>query len=429
MENLADIEALALKCHSEESKSYISEAMQCYKAGAYRAAIVNTWIAVVYDLIDKIRELKLAGSNPAEELYQQYEKYLDQLEQGNSQGIKSAIEFERNIVDLCRAKLQFFDPSQYTDLQRLQQDRHRSAHPSFQKAGVPYRPSAEQARLHIRNAVVHVLSMPPVQGKEALAELKTLVNSQYFPTEVDKAVEQFKGSALKRPTSALITGFIDQLFFSYINDDRTISYKTLIAMKALFEMHPDIVEQRLSKLLNGQCHKISDENFYMFVSLVSSIKPTWYWLETPAKDKIISYLTNISADLAVLQFPQFFEIPDLSELLKQRICNLHLAPLSFAARHSNIGENIKEELKGRGFELLSQSLSWAETNAVFSDVIFPLFDILNKDDAIRVLEMHHKEGGDIMGSHGFKTFVKKVYESRLLSKDEINNLLGYQEIA
>lgn len=38
-EALSDIEALALKCRSEQSKDYIAEALFCYKSGAYRACI------------------------------------------------------------------------------------------------------------------------------------------------------------------------------------------------------------------------------------------------------------------------------------------------------------------------------------------------------------------------------------------------------
>ena len=67
-EMLADIEALSLKCRSEQSKEYISEALHCYKSGAYRAAIVTTWIALVFDLIDKIRELSIAGDANSKEL-------------------------------------------------------------------------------------------------------------------------------------------------------------------------------------------------------------------------------------------------------------------------------------------------------------------------------------------------------------------------
>ncbi len=74
VESLADIEALILKCNSDRSKSFISEATKCYRAGAYRAAIVSTWIAIVFDLTDKIRELALSGDGEAKVLSDKYGK-------------------------------------------------------------------------------------------------------------------------------------------------------------------------------------------------------------------------------------------------------------------------------------------------------------------------------------------------------------------
>ena len=153
VESLADIEALILKCNSDRSKSFISEATKCYRAGAYRAAIVSTWIAIVFDLTDKLRELALSGDGEAKVLSDKYERYVEEIERGNLQGVNKALEFEREILSVCKDKLGFFDQQQFIDLTRLKEDRHRCAHPTFQKVGIPFEPSAEQARLHIRNAI------------------------------------------------------------------------------------------------------------------------------------------------------------------------------------------------------------------------------------------------------------------------------------
>lgn len=215
LESLADIEALYIRCRSEQSKRYVAEAIRCYRSSAYRAAIVSTWIAVVFDLIEKIRELAVWGDASAKALEHRYETYVSQIHQGNSQGIKNASEFERTIIEICRDDLHFFDAHQYVDLVRLREDRHRCAHPSFQRVGIPYDPSAEHARMHIRNAVIHVLAQPPVQGKAALTELKTLVSSAYFPVDGQKAIAQLENSGLKNATEALVRGFVDQLIFGF----------------------------------------------------------------------------------------------------------------------------------------------------------------------------------------------------------------------
>jgi len=108
-ESLADIESLVLRCNSEQSREHMTEAIRCYGAGAYRAAIVSTWIAIVFDLIDKIRELSVSGDAKAEDIEKQFETYMKQIEEGNEQGVKKALEFERDILATCKDKLQFFD--------------------------------------------------------------------------------------------------------------------------------------------------------------------------------------------------------------------------------------------------------------------------------------------------------------------------------
>ena len=54
---LIDLDELVAECPDPRSRKYIRESVQCYKAGAYRAAVVACWIAVAFDLVDKIREL------------------------------------------------------------------------------------------------------------------------------------------------------------------------------------------------------------------------------------------------------------------------------------------------------------------------------------------------------------------------------------
>jgi len=97
-DSLVDIETLMLRCRADRAREYVQEAILCYRAGAYRSAIVNSWIAVVFDLIDKVRELALTGDAAAVAINGQYEIYLAQIEAGNDQGIKNALEFERGIV-------------------------------------------------------------------------------------------------------------------------------------------------------------------------------------------------------------------------------------------------------------------------------------------------------------------------------------------
>ncbi len=91
----------------------------------------------MFDLIDKIRELAVSGDAVARNLESQFQTYVDQINDGNQQGVAKALEFEREILHECRDKLRFFDQQQLVDLNRLREDRNRCAHPSFQQVGLP----------------------------------------------------------------------------------------------------------------------------------------------------------------------------------------------------------------------------------------------------------------------------------------------------
>ncbi|ENV52103.1 hypothetical protein L292_1654 [Acinetobacter junii CIP 107470 = MTCC 11364] len=73
---LSDLDELVLKCRDQKAKSYIREAVACYKAGAFRSAIVSTWIAVSFDILDKLKELSLAGDKEAERQIESFDKAL-----------------------------------------------------------------------------------------------------------------------------------------------------------------------------------------------------------------------------------------------------------------------------------------------------------------------------------------------------------------
>lgn len=157
---LADLDELVLRCRDERAKEYIGEAVACYRAGAYRA-IISTWIAVAFDIIDKIRELYFGGDKAAEELTERF----DAITRDND--LTRALQFERDLLENARDKFELISSQEFSDLERLQQDRHRCAHPSRTASMEVFTPSPELARAHIRSAIDHLLQHEPAQGKAA----------------------------------------------------------------------------------------------------------------------------------------------------------------------------------------------------------------------------------------------------------------------
>lgn len=135
--SLEDLDELTLRCRDERARAYIAEAVSSYRAGAFRSAIVATWIAVCFDVIEKLRELSLAGDKEAE-------KFVQDLEVIRRSGdIKQALTFERELLEIAKNKFELISPLEYIDLERLQADRNRCAHPSLTSDDKAYTPSAE----------------------------------------------------------------------------------------------------------------------------------------------------------------------------------------------------------------------------------------------------------------------------------------------
>jgi hypothetical protein len=419
--NLSDIEEISLKCRSEQSRDYIAESIKCYKAGAHRASIVNTWIAIVFDLIDKIRELSLSGDNVAKDLEIKYESYIKQIEEGNGQGIKCALEFERNILDTCKNKLQFFDRQQFVDLCRLREDRHRCAHPSFQKIGEPYNPSAEQARLHLRNAIVYVLSQPPVQGKAALVELITMVSSSYFPTEKAPVLTLLKSSALSSAQDSLVRNFIDKLIFGFFEDANLLYAKpqALSAIEACYEMYPDITETRLRKQMCKISNELSDEKYKYFVASIALLPFSWSLIESASKNKIIQYIQKSPGSEVIKIIKRLSNIPELKDHISDRINELSQTDITNAISKHNIGELAINA----AIRFLSNSRSFDKTNEIFDNIIMPLFEKLSKPIFQEIICLPTTSSADMIGATSYKRFIEKLRSKNIFSDEELNNLL------
>lgn len=183
--DIEDVDTLISLCRDEKTKLLFAEAIACYKAGALRAAIVATWIAVVFDFIAKFRELELTGDKNATSFLTELERMY--VEKDAQKAIRLAQDFERTILDTAKNQFELLSSHHYRDLSRLYEDRHRCAHPSMHSLEEPYQPTEELVRSHLRNAVTCLLQHPPVQGKAAEERIWADIRSEYFPSTIQEA--------------------------------------------------------------------------------------------------------------------------------------------------------------------------------------------------------------------------------------------------
>jgi hypothetical protein len=116
---VSDLDQLVLRCRDPKARSHLGEAVTCLKSGAFRAAIVVIWVAVVHDLLAKFEQLALAGDKNAQARLDEFRRIV------RAGDVRASLDFERSILDIARADFELLAPLAHVDLSRLRDDRHR----------------------------------------------------------------------------------------------------------------------------------------------------------------------------------------------------------------------------------------------------------------------------------------------------------------
>lgn len=356
---LSDLDELVLKCRDQKAKSYIREAVACYKAGAFRSAIVSTWIAVSFDILDKLKELSLAGDKEAERQVESFDKARRIGDVANS------LKFEREILAVCRDKLELISPVEFIDLDRLQEDRNRCAHPSMTSDGEVFNPSAELARMHIRSAVEHLLQYPPAQGKYALDSLTSEVESEYFPTDVKKAVVAFESSPLKKARESLIRNFTVVLLKKLINDARDYKeiYRISTALNAIGLIHREPYRDTLTEKLSSIVRSLGTEKLDRIIPLISHVEDSWSYFEADIRQKLQTYVENLPKE-NIDDIDVFLSIVYLKSFAEKRLRKATRAELD-----EPLFFTVPLQVSDRIIELYSESRNFDQANNFASTVI------------------------------------------------------------
>ncbi|WP_338461250.1 hypothetical protein VZH09_09260 [Synechococcus elongatus IITB7] len=408
---LSDLDELVLKCRDQKAKEYIGEAVACYKAGAFRSAIVATWIAVVFDILEKLQELSLSGDAEAKKLVQ----YFEEAQSKNN--VAELLKFEKAILSNCRDKLELISTIEFDALKRLQEDRNSCAHPSMKTYDEVFSPPAELARMHIRSAVEYLLQHPPAQGKYALNLLLSEVNSEYFPTDVAKAVIALERSPLKKARDSLTKNFILVLLERLIND--TLQYKEIYritsALKAVEVIHQMQYRSTLENKLSIILRKLDDEQLTRIPVLIGSIKGFWSYLEADLQQKIESYVENLPQE-HLSDLETFLSVNELRNAAQRRLKKTTRTDISRYFLLTSTPE-IREQI----VYLYSDSKSYEEANS-FAPTVIEYAPIYSKGQIQKIINSCSKNT-QIKDSHTVNAVIEALRKNKNLTGSELDQML------
>jgi hypothetical protein len=365
-----DLDELVLLCRNDNAKSFISEAISCYKVGAYRQCIVATWIAVVYDIIHKLQELDLTGDKKARRKLEAYEQILQDGD------IRKALIFENSILDLAKDEFELLSVLEHSDLARIKEDRNRCAHPALNRIDEVYQPSAELARTHIRNGVLHLLQHPPVQGKAALGKIINEYRSDFFPTNVDNAKVYFQQGPLSRPRDSLVKNFTIVLIKEFLNEELNSKKEKqcLAALIALREMHRELVENTFRERLNDIMFSVDDNFILHCIKFLFGITDTWQYLAENTRQKLQIYIEEMPHEDLFPGILMSKTIPDLEENSRARLEQLTTEQVAHYLEF-NLDD---EEIKNLAIERYLQSPSFGTANSLARELILPFLHSFTK---------------------------------------------------
>lgn len=424
---LYDLDDLVSICKDFDSKSYINEAVNCYKNGSYRACIVNTWIALVFDLTKKIHELYESGVQEARQYKDQFNKAMTELH--NKANPIEIQKFEKGILDVAKT-LQLIDIYQYEDLKRLYEDRNRCAHPSFNLEREPYLPSAEQSRLHLRNTIEYVLSKKPIQGQLAIEIFNRYIDSDSFPSEYNKIKKQFQIQGLdKIPKKTLIT-IINSIFFEKLKPRSggvlPSNFDNLIlSVKAFIEFRSSDIYEKVYDCINIILNKSNGDEKYTSYIIALNFSELINFSDEK-NDLFKNEIENIIDKGFKIYYGELYILCSHNDAFINKILDqIELSDIDkiecLIAKLNFLNPKIIPAINKRIIDLYKKQKSYDYSNQV-SRVLVQLLKYLSLENIQNIISIIEDRNSDqVRGSYGVCELILALYRENLLTQDMINN--------
>lgn len=367
-----DLDILLTRIRQPQSKTYFLDAVRSYKAGALRAALSSAWVAVVYDLIAKYRELDALGDGAAATFIQSWDAATA------AGDVRRLLELEARIVEDATANTQIINRQAGTHLERLRQDRHLCAHPAFSAEAELFEPTPELARLHLVNAIDLVLSQEPRQGKAIFEQFDVDVQSAGFPTAHAKILDYVEQRYLARVRQQNVRNFGTVLAKSLLKGvppqweiQRRKIVSSLVAVRDRAPNSWPDVSQAIIRLIDA----IEPDNRQRAIAFVAAFPDFWPLLEAPTRTALQETVDNADAtDIADYRMLVAVTLPQFRNALLELIDDLGDDQLRDAIAADPI-----PDLWPKAIETYEASGSWRGSEANFRNLIAPFSGRLSSD--------------------------------------------------
>jgi hypothetical protein len=375
---LTDLDELLERTHNLTSKKHINEAIISYRAGAFRSAIISSWIAVCVDIIEKIKELNTSEDSEAKII-------VERLDKISPSDVKAMLNFENELLEMAHNKFEFISFIEKSHLERLKEDRNICAHPNFSAENMQFNPSAELVRSYIVQVVSYLLQNIPIKGKVVLDQLFNLIEEQSFPKDEEQAFRllssnQYLGKVKIVTIRNLIIMLLKRLLID--KDGLKFSYveKIASALSAISRINPKVYKEVIDDKLNVFLAKATDIRLKRGLVLLSY------------RDELQSSIDNEIK----IRFENLIEYLDVKDLIKYRVSNIatygfmfdtiinKINKLSIDEKEDLLEKTPSKILKNMAIQLFTESPSFNYSYKVGTNILIPHLKFLELND-IKIL--------------------------------------------
>lgn len=296
MRGMVDLESAI---RNADTRPHFHEAVLAYQSGAYRASIVEAWVAVVLDLIEKIMSLAEGGDAKAQRFASEFKEAISK---GSNGDITHLQHFERDLLTNALS-LNMITQHEKDMLERLRDDRNHCAHPSYSVDGEVFAPSAELAQSHLALAIDYCLSLPAAPGREIAEQFQKCVDSFSWPSDSDLPVF-LKNRFLNRVRDSTKRGLIELIVKQAVIPPSTDELQNVTAhtyagrcrrsLNAIYRIDDSLVINCVQNVLRKKrdSRTLDEDTLLRFVGVAGHIQSFWLSLEDDELMQVKALLKN-----------------------------------------------------------------------------------------------------------------------------------------
>lgn len=422
---LADFDELILTVRNKISRAYIEEAVNAYRSRAYKSAIISVWIAVTYDIISKIRELASYGDKMAL-------AFVADLDNAIANGnIRQLARIEGDLLNKAHNDFEFISAHEFSDLERIKDDRNNCAHPAFVDPENLFQPTAEIVRAHIVHAILHLLRHQPVQGKAALDRVLNDIRQPSFPSDKESVSKFLLDKYLNRAKESLVRNLVVVLTKILLKGDPEFDGKGDLLVNSLLtisESHSRIFDEVQASKLSGIVETLNEDQLKNVFQLLAANPRCWHFLTQAAKIRIKgNFVQCLNSG-----YPQYlqqkyrlidaFVIQELKDYAVSEFDNLDALGQSVV-----ISQSPSEEFTDTAIEIFINSTSFASAKILGENALLPVATFLTPEQIIRVLGgIPRNRHNQILPAWGMQEILLEFFEVTIdkldLVRDAWSNL-------